>query len=493
MDGNEVSDLLEPNVDHQALNISPLASEVKSISANKCPNKKTVRLAGTESLTHVPVGPQQVGTLFAFGAQQGLIQPLGIPIQHMPRQAPTIAHGRPLVQSHAQNGNMFGSYQRFHGAHFVPSNKSSTMGHKRPANHPGPSRPSINKQFGQIQLGAQEAHALNNWNRAAMIAPNQQYPVQLLSTPGTAVQFVSGPAFTGIGGQVIYLSPGQGYRALPSAPPYCLGMPSANHFVAPQSMGPPCQSPRGHGNHSASNHPAASATANNIFCPNTGVKQSVSCHQGQNKLQNPFVPVPLLKPKRKQPRAPGTRSCAALTDNNSGNKYLKNNTSAKEAIVGSQEKTAEVEECPRGLKRPATKQLTREALLLHQLYKDQERSVLPDKGKFLSLEDAAQRLLPYHVFQGSLPTEEDLHKVDTEFESSATHLLKKAQAMQNKYRLLLIDDAMRINNSAEMLMLERMFNQEERDTLRREKQMASADPDGYLAEFCCATQYKETI
>lgn len=34
----------------------------------------------------------------------------------------------------------------------------------------------------------------------------------------------------------------------------------------------------------------------------------------------------------------------------------------------------------------------------------------PDKSQFRSLSDAVQRLLSYHVCQGSMPTEEDLKK-----------------------------------------------------------------------------------
>jgi len=37
-------------------------------------------------------------------------------------------------------------------------------------------------------------------------------------------------------------------------------------------------------------------------------------------------------------------------------------------------------------------------------------AVTPDKSQFRSLNDAVQRLLSYHVCQGSLPTEEDLRK-----------------------------------------------------------------------------------
>lgn len=48
--------------------------------------------------------------------------------------------------------------------------------------------------------------------------------------------------------------------------------------------------------------------------------------------------------------------------------------------------------------------------ILQQLQKDQAHSVTPDKSQFSSLNDAIQRLLSYHVYQGSLPTEEDLRK-----------------------------------------------------------------------------------
>ncbi|KAK9412063.1 GLTSCR1-like [Crotalus adamanteus] len=140
-----------------------------------------------------------------------------------------------------------------------------------------------------------------------------------------------------------------------------------------------------------------------------------------------------------------------------------------------------------GQKRPAAKQLTKGAFILQQLQKDQAQAVAPDKSQFRSLRDAVQRLLSYHVCQGSLPTEEDLRKVDNEFESAATQLLKRTQSMLNKYRCLLLEDAMRITPSAEMVMIDRMFNQEERQSLSRDKRLAIVDPDGFLADFCCSS------
>ena len=48
--------------------------------------------------------------------------------------------------------------------------------------------------------------------------------------------------------------------------------------------------------------------------------------------------------------------------------------------------------------------------ILQQLQRDQAHTVTPDKNQFRSLSDAVQRLLSYHVCQGSMPTEEDLRK-----------------------------------------------------------------------------------
>lgn len=144
-----------------------------------------------------------------------------------------------------------------------------------------------------------------------------------------------------------------------------------------------------------------------------------------------------------------------------------------------------------GQKRPATKQLTKGAFILQQLQRDQAHAVTPDKSQFRSLSDTVQRLLSYHVCQGSMPTEEDLRKVDSEFEEVATQLLKRTQAMLNKYRFLLLEDAMRINPSAEMVMIDRMFNQEERASLSRDKRLALVDPEGFQADFCCSFKLDE--
>nr|XP_015218621.1 PREDICTED: GLTSCR1-like protein isoform X2 [Lepisosteus oculatus] len=142
-------------------------------------------------------------------------------------------------------------------------------------------------------------------------------------------------------------------------------------------------------------------------------------------------------------------------------------------------------------KRPASQQLTKGNLILQQLRKDQASVQAVDKSPFSSVDDAIKRLLPYHVFQGSLPTDEDFKRVDNEFEAVATQVLKRTQAMLNKYRRLLLVEGKRMSPSSEMVMIDRTFNQEERANLTQDKRLALMDPDGFLEDFCCLAKPTE--
>ncbi|XP_057568145.1 BRD4-interacting chromatin-remodeling complex-associated protein isoform X3 [Hippopotamus amphibius kiboko] len=135
-----------------------------------------------------------------------------------------------------------------------------------------------------------------------------------------------------------------------------------------------------------------------------------------------------------------------------------------------------------GLKKPLTLQPSKEACFLEHLHKHQGSVLHPDyKTAFPSFEDALHRLLPYHVYQGALPSPNDYHKVDEEFETVSTQLLKRTQAMLNKYRLLLLEESRRVSPSAEMVMIDRMFIQEEKTTLALDKQLAKEKPDEYVS------------
>uniref|UniRef100_A0A8C0XB06 GLTSCR protein conserved domain-containing protein n=1 Tax=Castor canadensis TaxID=51338 RepID=A0A8C0XB06_CASCN len=134
------------------------------------------------------------------------------------------------------------------------------------------------------------------------------------------------------------------------------------------------------------------------------------------------------------------------------------------------------------LKKPPTLQPSKEACFLEHLHKHQGSVLHPDyKTAFPSFEDALHRLLPYHVYQGALPSPNDYHKVDEEFETVSTQLLKRTQAMLNKYRLLLLEESRRVSPSAEMVMIDRMFIQEEKTTLALDRQLAKEKPDEYVS------------
>uniref|UniRef100_A0A3P8W3P9 BICRA like chromatin remodeling complex associated protein n=1 Tax=Cynoglossus semilaevis TaxID=244447 RepID=A0A3P8W3P9_CYNSE len=142
------------------------------------------------------------------------------------------------------------------------------------------------------------------------------------------------------------------------------------------------------------------------------------------------------------------------------------------------------------LKRPALQPLTRDGLFLHQLGKDHVGVQTPDRRRFTSVNDALQRLVSYHVFQGAPPSKEEFSQVDDVFEAVATQVLKKTEAMVNKYRRLLLVEAERSFPSSEMVMIDRTFNQEERSNLTQDKRMLLVDPDSFLEDFCCGTKSK---
>ncbi|XP_039770731.1 BRD4-interacting chromatin-remodeling complex-associated protein-like isoform X2 [Ornithorhynchus anatinus] len=330
-------------------------------------------------------------------------------------------------------------------------------------------------------------HVMLNRNSSNMLRTNQSYSGQMLNNQNTAVQLVSGQAFTAPGSQVIvnhgspqivsgqmplqqasptvlHLSPGQtgvsqgrpGFTSMPTGQPAVANVSVPNRFTVVSS--------------SATVHPSPGSAVQSVA--------SGSNFTGDQLPQQSRTPV----------AGSGSHRLPA-----SSSKSTSTFSSTPGAGPQQHFSFCQVDSHTVGQKRPAAKQLTKGAFILQQLQRDQAHAVTPDKSQFRSLNDAVQRLLSYHVCQGSPPTEEDLKKVDSEFESVATQLLKRTQAMLNKYRCLLIEDAMRINPSAEMVMIDRMFNQEERASLSRDKRLALVDPDGYQADFCCSSKPPDAV
>ncbi|XP_074253913.1 BRD4-interacting chromatin-remodeling complex-associated protein-like isoform X2 [Saimiri boliviensis] len=340
---------------------------------------------------------------------------------------------------------------------------------------------TINGQLLQTQpsqlISGQVAseHVMLNRNSSNMLRTNQPYSGQMLNNQNTAVQLVSGQTFAAsgspvianhaspqlVGGQmplqqasptVLHLSPGQ--SSVSQGRPGFTTMPSVTSMSGP------------------SRFPAVSSASTAHPSLGSAVQSgsSGSNFTGDQLTQPNRTPVPVSVSHR----LPVSSSKSTSTFSNTPG-------------AGTQQQFfCQVESHSGGQKRPAAKQLTKGAFILQQLQRDQAHTVTPDKSPFRSPSDAVQRLLSYHVCQGSMPTEEDLRKVDNEFETVATQLLKRTQAMLNKYRCLLLEDAMRINPSAEMVMIDRMFNQEERASLSRDKRLALVDPEGFQADFCCS-------
>ncbi|KAM9564735.1 BRD4-interacting chromatin-remodeling complex-associated protein-like isoform 4-T4 [Guaruba guarouba] len=330
-------------------------------------------------------------------------------------------------------------------------------------------------------------HVMLNRNSTNMLRANQSYSGQILNNQNTAVQLVSGQTFTAPGNQVI-VNHGTsqivgGQVPLQQASPTVLHLSPSQANVSQGRSSFTSMSPgqSAVSNMSASNRFAVASSSGSVH-PSLGPSvQSVA--SGGN-----FTGDQLTQNRTQVPISASHRLPA------SSSKSVSTFSHTSVGVTQQQFAFGQVDGHLVGQKRPAAKQLTKGAFILQQLQKDQMHAVTPDKSQFRSLNDAVQRLLSYHVCQGSLPTEEDLRKVDSEFETVATQLLKRTQAMLNKYRCLLIEDAMRINPSAEMVMIDRMFNQEERASLTRDKRLALVDPDGYQADFCCsAKQFDKAV
>ncbi|XP_013405081.1 BRD4-interacting chromatin-remodeling complex-associated protein-like [Lingula anatina] len=127
----------------------------------------------------------------------------------------------------------------------------------------------------------------------------------------------------------------------------------------------------------------------------------------------------------------------------------------------------------RGVKRPSS-------VLLQQMARDQQGVLKPDyKTPFKGYRDCVKRLMRYHVYYEKDAGPAALVKADEEFESQSQDFLDRYQGMLMKYRDLLWQDSMRKDPSAEMVMLDRIFIQDENKQLARDKQLVLEDPDAF--------------
>ncbi|XP_029934488.1 BRD4-interacting chromatin-remodeling complex-associated protein-like isoform X2 [Myripristis murdjan] len=300
-----------------------------------------------------------------------------------------------------------------------------------------------------------------------------------LITNQNAVQIVAGQNFTAApGGQLIVnqgvVSGGQvtgavtqtwtGFSGANPAPVQTSSAPGRLTLVGPATTG---VGGRGQVSASPVQRLLVTQTQNcTSLSPLPGT--ATTAQEQQDYRQN--SPSPALKQDSRQ----------AQLSNLHGNKVVKTMT------VISQDSTLNLQASAQ--KRPALPPVTRGGMILQHLRKDHAGVQTSDRSRFTSFDDTLQRLLPYHVFQGSPPSNDEFAQVDEEFEHVATQVLKRTQAMVNKYRRLLMVEAECSSPSSEMVMIDRTFNQEERSNLTQDKRMVLVDPDGFLEDFCCGVK-----
>ncbi|XP_069391029.1 BRD4-interacting chromatin-remodeling complex-associated protein isoform X2 [Paralichthys olivaceus] len=150
------------------------------------------------------------------------------------------------------------------------------------------------------------------------------------------------------------------------------------------------------------------------------------------------------------------------------------------------------------MKMPFSAEPSKEARMLEQLRKQQGSVLHPNySAPFYSFEDTLHRLLPYHLYQGTANSSQDYQRVDDEFEKVSCQLLKRTQAMLDKYRHLLFAESKRLGPSAEMVMIDRMFIQEEKVALSQDRILAKERPEEFVAnarmlESVVSSQEKST-
>uniref|UniRef100_A0A2K6M2H0 BICRA like chromatin remodeling complex associated protein n=1 Tax=Rhinopithecus bieti TaxID=61621 RepID=A0A2K6M2H0_RHIBE len=371
---------------------------------------------------------------------------------------------------------------------------------------------TINGQLLQTQpsqlISGQVAseHVMLNRNSSNMLRTNQPYSGQMLNNQNTAVHLVSGQTFAAsgspvianhaspqlVGGQmplqqasptVLHLSPGQssvsqgrpGFTTMPSVT--SMSGPSRFPAVSSASTAHPSLGSAVQSGSSGSNFtgdqltqpnrtpvpvsvshrlPVSSSKCTSTFSntPGAGTQQQFFC---QKKCLNQDFPIVLLP----RPQTAMSLSLSCPTP-----RYASSHSSPSFCM--------KVDSHSGGQKRPAAKQLTKGAFVKWGV-----------KGPGVVAHTCNPSTLGV-IYSLLLFLCLSFFKVDNEFETVATQLLKRTQAMLNKYRCLLLEDAMRISPSAEMVMIDRMFNQEERASLSRDKRLALVDPEGFQADFCCS-------
>ncbi|CAJ1064959.1 BRD4-interacting chromatin-remodeling complex-associated protein isoform X2 [Xyrichtys novacula] len=192
------------------------------------------------------------------------------------------------------------------------------------------------------------------------------------------------------------------------------------------------------------------------------------------------TPASLTQPAQVQPKPGVISSVGGMTVGKGGMQIQVLGTSLTQ--MPAPQPPAPVQTQTTTMKMPFSAEPSKEARMLEQLRKQQGSVLHPNySAPFCSFEDTLHRLLPYHVYQGTANSSQDYQRVDDEFEKVSCHLLKRTQAMLDKYRHLLFAESKRLGPSAEMVMIDRMFIQEEKIALSQDRVLARERPEEFVA------------
>ncbi|XP_078662383.1 uncharacterized protein LOC144906198 isoform X4 [Branchiostoma floridae x Branchiostoma belcheri] len=138
-----------------------------------------------------------------------------------------------------------------------------------------------------------------------------------------------------------------------------------------------------------------------------------------------------------------------------------------------------VQSAVQGMKRPAPQPLSKTDLIKNKGKLDQQGCLKPDyKTPFRNKEDAIKRLLPFHIHMTRDIEDKEIDKAEVMLETVSQSLVEKYHKMRDKYHHLLLQESMRTDPSAEMVMLWRIFVHEEKSALAQEKKLAVEGADG---------------
>ncbi|XP_026197896.1 BRD4-interacting chromatin-remodeling complex-associated protein isoform X2 [Anabas testudineus] len=192
------------------------------------------------------------------------------------------------------------------------------------------------------------------------------------------------------------------------------------------------------------------------------------------------TPVSLTQPAQVQPKPGVINSVGGMTLGKAGLQIQVLGPSLTQ--MPAPQPPAPVQTQTTTMKMPFSAEPSKEARMLEQLRKQQGSVLHPNySAPFHSFEDTLQRLVPYHLYQGTANSSQDYQKVDDEFEKVSCQLLKRTQAMLDKYRYLLFAESKRLGPSAEMVMIDRMFIQEEKIALNQDRILAKERPEEFVA------------